>query len=80
MKYIDATVRDDSHLTHIQTICPFAPELVGREQGNTQRLFLVRLWSTYRVRFFLHRRRHRRHEHCPIGMYDSSNESSQRTE
>ena len=46
-------------------------------------MFLVRLWSTYRVRFFLrrrrrHRRRHRKHR--PIGMYDSSNESSQRTE
>ena len=41
MKYIDATVRDDSHLTHIQMICPFPPELVGREQGNTQRLFFL---------------------------------------
>ena len=47
-------------------------------------MLLVRLWSTYRVRFFLrrhrHRRRHRRRQHRPIGMYDSSNESSQRTE
>ena len=43
-------------------------------------VFLVRLWSTYRVRFFLHRRRRRHRKHRPIGMYDSSNESSQRTE
>ena len=41
--------------------------------------FLVRLWSTYRVRFF-HRRRRRHGEINPIGMYDSSNERSQRTE
>ena len=49
--------------------------------------FLVRLWSTYRVRFCRHRRR-RRHRRCrrhrdeinPIGMYESSSESSQRTE
>ena len=48
------------------------------------KVFLVRLWSTNRVRFFLRhrrrRRRHRRRQHRPIGMYDSSNESSQRTE
>ena len=47
-------------------------------------VFLVRVRSTYRVRFCLHCRRHRlRHRHeeiNPIRMYDSSNESSQRTE
>ena len=44
--------------------------------------FLVRLWSTYRVHFCRRhrRRRRRRPQHRPIGMYDSSNESSQRTE
>ena len=46
--------------------------------------FLVRLRSTYRVHFCRRRRRHsrrrRREEINPIGMYDSSNESSQRTE
>ena len=43
---------------------------------------LVRLWSTYRVHFCRRhrRRRRRRPQHRPIGMYDSSNESSQRTE
>ena len=42
-------------------------------------LFLVRLWSTYRVHL-CRRRRRRRRQHCPIWMYDSSNDSSQRTE
>ena len=44
----------------------------------------MRLPSTYRVHFCRHRRRHsrrrRREEMNPIGMDDSSNESSQRTE
>ena len=46
-------------------------------------LFLVRLRSTYKVRFCHHRRRCRRlrqEEINPIGMYDSSNESTQRTD
>ena len=58
--------------------------------------FLVRLWNTYRVhlcrrRHSRHSRRHSRHsrrrrhrrrleEINPIGTYESSNESSQRTE
>ena len=45
----------------------------------------MRLWSTYRVRFCRRRRRRRhrrrrREEINPMGMSDSSNESSQRTE
>ena len=54
---------------------------------STLTVLLVRLWSTYSVRFFLRgrhrrrrRRRHRCRQHLPIEMYDSSNESSQRTE
>ena len=46
---------------------------------NSMNLFLVRLRSTYRVHFCCHSRR-RREEINPIGMYDSLNESSQRTE